>query len=78
MKRLVTAFLLLLLAFGAGLLVHSQGIEWETLNQQGRYDRALVVAEKELQVTEQAVGFNHPSVAPRLNNLALLHRNQNQ
>jgi len=85
MKRLVTAFLLLLLAFGAGLLVPSQGIVWETLNQevislyqQGRYDRAFVVVEKELQVAEQAVGSNHPSVAMSLNNLSLLHRNQNQ
>ena len=62
-----------------------QGIEWKTLNdeltslyRQGQYDRAVVVAKKALQVAEQAVGPNHPSVATSLNNLALLYFTQGQ
>ena len=44
--------------------------EWETLNdevmslyRQGRYDQAVVVAEKALQVAEETVGAYHPDVA---------------
>jgi tetratricopeptide (TPR) repeat protein len=61
------------------------GIEWETLNEeamslsrQGRYDRAIVVAKKALEVAEQAVAANHPAVTASLNNLAELYRNQGQ
>ena len=62
-----------------------EGIEWETLNdevnslyQQGRYDRAVVVAKKALQVAEQTVGPDHPSVATSSNKLARLYVNQGQ
>lgn len=58
MRVLITAWLLFLLSCGSGMPVHAQGIEWETLNdeamtlyRQGRYDRAVVVAKKALQVT---------------------------
>ena len=85
MKRLVTALLLLLLALGAGVPAYAQGIEWETLNaevmslyRQGRYDRAVVVAKKALQVAEQSMGPNHPDVATSLNNLAALYKTQGQ
>ena len=67
--------------FAAGLAI-SQGIEWETLNQEvmdlyraGRYDRAVVVAKKALEVAERSVGQDHPNVATSLNNLAGLYRN---
>jgi len=48
------------------------------LYRQGRYDRAVVVAKKALQVAEQAGEFNHPDVAMSLNNLAELYRTQGQ
>ncbi len=80
-----TAFLLLLLAFGTSVPAFSQGIKWETVNEevmslyrQGSYDRAIVVAKKALQVAEQAFGPIHPSVATSLNNLAALYYTQEQ
>jgi tetratricopeptide (TPR) repeat protein len=61
------------------------GIEWEILNQEvmelyrtGKYDRAIVVAKKALEVAEKNVGPNHPDVATSLNNLAALYRTQGQ
>ncbi|NQU76617.1 MAG: tetratricopeptide repeat protein, partial [Planctomycetes bacterium] len=66
----------LLFILSTGISAHAQGSELETLNdevislyRQGRYDRAVVVAKKALQVAEQAVGPDHPSVATSLNNL---------
>lgn len=74
-----------LLALGGGMLAHAEAIKWETLNAetvslywQGRYDRAVVVAKKALQIAEQATDPNHPSVAASLNNLAMLYRTQGQ
>ncbi len=71
--------------FLTGIPAYTQGIEWETLNdevtslhKQGRYDRAVVVAKKALQVAEQTVGPNHPDVARSLNDLALLYHIQGQ
>ncbi|MCX5971263.1 MAG: tetratricopeptide repeat protein, partial [Coprothermobacterota bacterium] len=59
--------------------------EWEMLNDevkslrsQGRYDRAIVVAKKALQVAEQEKGPNHSDVATILENLSELYRAQNQ
>ncbi len=83
MKIILTSLLVYLLAFGTGAVAHAQGKEWEKLNdevmtlyRQGRYDQAVVVAKKALQVAEQAVGPNHPSVATDLNNLAELYYTQ--
>jgi len=66
--------------FVAGLAI-SQGIEWETLNQEvmdlyraGRYDRAVVVVKKALEVAERSVGPDHPNVATSLENIAHLYR----
>jgi len=85
MKRTMTALVALLLILCTGIPAHAQGIEWETLNdevmslhKQGRYDRAIVVAKKALQVAEEAVGPDHPSVATSLNNLAFLYDAQGQ
>ena len=59
------------------------GIEWNILNQEvmelyrvGKYDRAVVIAWKALEVAEQNVGPDHPVVATSLNNLALLYKTQ--
>ena len=53
------------------------GIEWDVLNDEVRelyrtsqYDRGVVVAKKALEVAEENVGPDHPSVASILNNLA--------
>lgn len=74
-----------LVLFCTGILAHAQGIEWMKLNDeilslysQGRYDRAVLVAKKALEVAEKTVGSNHPSVATSLNNLAELYSAQGQ
>jgi tetratricopeptide (TPR) repeat protein len=58
-------------------------IEWNLLNQEvsdlyhaGKYDRAITVAKKALEVAEKNVGPVHPDVAASLNNLALLYYTQ--
>jgi len=57
------------------------GIEWEILNREvkelyraGDYRRAVVVAQKALEVAERNVGPDHPDVAASLKNLAALYR----
>ena len=77
-----SATVLLGLLFCAAASAHAQGIEWETLNdevmslyRQGQYERAVVVAKKALEVAEEAVGPDHPSVAASLENMAELYRN---
>ena len=64
MRKPVTVFLSLVVLFGAPASAHAQGIEWETLNaevmslyRKGQYDRAVVVAKKELVVAEKALGY---------------------
>ena len=81
---ITTAFLLLLLATPP-VFAQGAGIEWDILNQElmelyltGKYDRAVVVAKKALEVAEKNVGPNHPDVAQSLNNLAELYRIQGQ
>ncbi len=77
--------IVLALAFLGAMIsnVHAQGagIEWDILNQEvkelhqaGKYDRAVVVAWKALEVAEQNVGPDHPHVATSLENLAALYR----
>ena len=65
--------------------VCSQGIEWEKLNKEvtdlfraGKYDRAVVVAKKALEVAEKAFGPDHHNVATSLNSLAEQYRAQGQ
>ena len=77
---ITTAFWLLLLAT-TSVFAQGVGIEWDILNQEvmelyrtGKYDRAVVVAKKALEVAEKKVGPNHPSVATSLENLAALYR----
>ena len=80
MKILMVAVLWLLFASGAGVPTYAQSTELERLNdevntlyKQGQYDRALVAARRALQVTEQAVGSNHPQVVLSLDNLAMVY-----
>ena len=63
----------------------AQSIEWKTLGQeastlyrQGKYDQAVVVAKKALEVAEREFGPEHPDVATSLNNLAGLYHAQGQ
>ncbi len=81
---ITTAILLFLLATPP-VFAPGAGIEWDNLNQEvkelyrsGKYDRAVVVAKKALEVAEKNVGPNHPDVATSLNNLALLYKTQGQ
>ena len=81
---MATALLLELLA-PPSVLTQGPGIEWDVLNQEfmelyqtGQYDRAVVVAQKALEVAEQNTNPNHPAVATSLNKLAELYRTQGQ
>jgi tetratricopeptide (TPR) repeat protein len=74
---------LLLLGSTSGAFAKGAGTEWNILNQEvmelhrtGRYDRAVVVAKKALEVARKNVGPDHPDVATSLNNLALLYHTQ--
>src|SRR5664279_1046043 len=85
MKRALTALLLLLVAFGTGVVAYAQGSEWKTLNDEvvslyrkGRYDRAVVVAKKALEIAEANVGPYDASVAVSLSNLAQIYSTQGQ
>ena len=82
-RRAILFALAFALLFGASSVAHASGagIEWDILNKEamelyraGNYDRAVVVAQKALQVAEQNVGPDHPDVATSLNNLAFLHQ----
>ena len=79
-RAITTVFLLVLLA-KPPVLAQGAGTEWDTLNQEfvklyraGKYDRAVVVAGKALQVAEENVGPDQPDVARDLENLAGLYR----
>lgn len=79
--RFAKMFAIAFLWIAAGGAAHAQGTEWEALNdevislyRQGNYDQAVVVAKKALQVAEQALGPDHPSVAQSLENMAVLYR----
>ena len=81
---ITTSCLLLLLATWF-VFAQGAGVEWDILNQEvtelyrtGKYDRAVVVAKKALEVAEKNVGPNHPDVAMSLNNLASLYHAQGQ
>lgn len=64
---------------------HAQGvsIEWDRLNKEamdlwraGKYDHAVLFAQKALHIVEQNVGPDDPDMATSLNNLAELYRIQ--
>jgi len=79
---IATAFLLLLPAT-LPMFAQGAGNEWDNLYNEfmelyrtGKYDRALIVAKKALEVAEKNVGPDHPDVATSLNNLAALYYSQ--
>ena len=79
------AAIVLLLAGTTVVYAQGAGVEWDILNQevmelhrQGKYERAVVVAQKALEVAESNVGSDHPDVATSLNNLALLYQAQGE
>ena len=79
------AAIVLLLAGTTVVYAQGAGVEWNILNQevielhrQGKYVRAVVVAQKALEVAESNVGPDHPDVALSLNNLALLYQTQGE
>ena len=84
MLTIATAFLLLLLATPP-VFAQDAGKDWDALNKEvlelyrtGKYDRAVVVAKKALEVAEKSLGPNHPDVATSLTNLAMLYTAQGQ
>jgi tetratricopeptide (TPR) repeat protein len=84
MRALRSMAIVVAALFVAGFAI-SQSIEWETLNQEvmdlyraGRYDRAVVVAKKALEVAERSVGPDHIAVGTSLNNLASLYDTQGE
>jgi tetratricopeptide (TPR) repeat protein len=69
----------------AGATACTQSNNWETLNRDatelyraGKYERAITVAKKALEVAEKSVGPDHPNVATTLNILAEIYREQRQ
>ena len=85
MKSAITAALVVLVSSAIPAFPEGAGIEWDILNQEtiklhdeGKYDRAVIVAQKALAVAMENVGPDHPAVATSLNNLAELYRTQGQ
>ena len=87
MRQFLNSMVVMLMLLGPTPTVLAQGAgsEWDILNQEvgelyraGKYDRAVVVAKKALEVAQNNVGPDHPSVAVSLNNLALLYDTQGQ
>ncbi|MGD1000805.1 MAG: tetratricopeptide repeat protein [Candidatus Brocadiia bacterium] len=86
MKRLVTAGLLVLVAFLTGTPAFAQdNEEWKKLNdeasllfQQGKYERGVEVAKKALEIAEKTKGPDDPDVAASLGRLAMLYEAQGQ
>ena len=77
--------LLLILVLTLVFVSHSFGQEtfWQELNveladlyRQGKYQEAVKVAERAVEVAEKTFGPHHPRVAISLNNLATLYRLQ--
>ena len=73
----------ILLPVSSFVFAEGAGVEWDILNDEvkelyriGKYDRAVLVAKKALEVAEENVGPDHPDVAVSLNNLALLYKTQ--
>ena len=85
MKYIRTIILAIVFLGTMPSVLHARGagIEWGILNQEagelyraGKYERALVVAQKALQVALQNVGPDHPDVATSLNDLAAIYETQ--
>ena len=77
----ITTACVLLCLTSTPVFAQGAGLEWDILNDEvkelyrtGKYDRGVVVAKKALEVAEQNVGPDHPSVATSLEHLAYLYR----
>ena len=75
----------LTLLFCQSIFCEESGIEWKILNQEaadlyraGKYQRAVVVAKKALEIAQETMGPDHPSVATSLNNIGELYNIQGQ
>lgn len=78
-KRILSLLLFEVLLLGIASPAHASVEEWNTLNEEfqslyreGKYDRALAVAKKILEIAEKESGPEHHNVASSLNNLAVL------
>ena len=76
---------LMLLGFTSAVFAQEAGTEWGALNEEalklyraGKYDRAVVVAEKALEVAQKNAGPDHPAVGTILNTLAINYHEQGQ
>ncbi len=87
MKIIKTLFLSMIFVFLTvpTLFAQGAGSEWNALNKEvtelyraGKYDQAVIVAKKALDVAERSVGPAHLDMAQSLNNLALLYSAQGQ
>ncbi|MER0205013.1 MAG: tetratricopeptide repeat protein, partial [Nitrosomonas sp.] len=85
MKAARTLLLILGLLFGLTAETQAQSSELEALNeqvntlyQQGKYDEAIEIAKKALDIAEKTLGPEHSGVATSLNNLAVLYDTQGQ
>ena len=88
MEKLISIVMLFLIQLGLNTSAHGQADDGGTLIpevvslnkesisllRQGKYDRAIVVARKALEVAEQKVGPNHPWVATNLDRIAFIYR----
>ena len=62
----------------AELLEEANGLNQQVLQlyEEGRYEEAIPLAQRALEIRETALGESHPHVATSLNNLAALYRDQ--
>jgi tetratricopeptide (TPR) repeat protein len=77
MKIVLKALLLVVLSILHPMLPVAQEVSWreltikyEILFQQGRYEEAVSLAKKTLEMAERTFGCEHPNVGRSLNNLA--------
>ncbi len=85
MKKTATVVAIAGLILAIIIPVHAQGNDGEILNQQvielyrtGKYDLAVIVAKKALEVVEKNAEPYHPDAARSLNNLTVLYSIQGQ
>jgi len=82
-KKVPTLILSFICFFLVVIPARGAGLEWDIFDREakelyraGKYDRAVLVAQKALEVAEENFGKEHPYVAVSLNNLAELYRNR--